>query len=74
VENKGETMKEITVSDKQGFRLKLRQWKCISPEQLNSLEFIQEHINDKGEITNTSTYNFFMNDNEIKSLAESLLK
>jgi hypothetical protein len=67
-------MKEITVTNKQGFKLKLRQYKCEHPSQLNSLEFIQEHINDEGEVTNTSTYNFFMDDNEIKTLAESLLK
>jgi hypothetical protein len=67
-------MKEIIITNKQEFKLKLRQWKCEFPDQLNSLELIQEHINDKGEITNTSTYNFFMDDNEIKLLAESLLK
>lgn len=67
-------MKELTITDKKEFRLKLRKWQCEQPNNLNSLELVQEHINDKGEITNTSTYNFFMNDDEIKTLAESLLK
>lgn len=66
-------MKEITVVEKKDFKIKLRQWKCEIPSELNALEFVQEQYNDKDEITNVSTYNFFMTDTEIKKLAESLL-
>jgi hypothetical protein len=65
-------MKELTIIEKTNFKLKLRQWKCELPNELNSIEFVQEQINDEGDITTTSTYNFFMTDIELKKLAESL--
>lgn len=66
-------VKEVLIKDKEGFRLRLRKWKCIAPADLNALEFIQESLNDKGEVSMSSTYNFFMSDNELKVLAASLV-
>jgi len=65
-------MKELTIIEKTNFKLKLKQWKCETPNELNSIEFVQEQINDEGDVTTTSTYNFFMTDAELKKLAESL--
>ena len=66
-------VKEVLIKDKEGFRLRLRKWKCIAPADLNAREFIQESLNDKGEVSMSSTYNFFMSDNELKVLAASLV-
>ena len=66
-------VKEVLIKDTEGFRLRLKKWKCIAPADLNVLEFIQDSLNEKGEVTLTSTYNFFMSDNELKVLAASLV-
>lgn len=67
-------MKEFTVKESEGFRLRVKSWKCLRPNDLNSIEFIQECKDDKGEVTQSSTYNFFMTDNEIKVFCEGMLK
>lgn len=65
-------MKEFTVKENDAFRLRVKSWKCVSPADLNSVEFIQECIDKHGEIDFTSTYTFFMTDDEIKVLAKGL--
>lgn len=67
-------IKEFTVKDTSGFRLRVKSWKCIAPADLNSIEFIQECKDDNGDVSMTSTYSFFMTDNEISKLCEGLLK
>jgi hypothetical protein len=64
-------MKNFTVKENQAFRLRVQLHKCISPSDLNSIEFIQENLKD-GTVIDTSTYNFFMTDEELKSLAQGL--
>lgn len=66
-------MKEFIVKENPGFRLRVKSWKCASPADLNSVEFIQECIRD-GEVDFTSTYNFFMTDDEIRVLAKGLVE
>ena len=66
-------MKEFTVKDTAGFRLKVKSWKCVSPSELNALEFIQECKNTKGEVDMSSTYQFFMTDTEIIDLCKGLM-
>ena len=65
-------MKEFTVKDSAGFRLRVKSWKCSSPNYLNAIEFIQESKNLNGEVDLTSTYQFFMTDDEIEVLAKGL--
>ena len=67
-------MKEFVVKESKAFRFRVKQWKCSSPSDLNALEFIQECIDKDGEVDFTSTYNFFMTDDEVKTLCEGLLK
>ena len=67
-------MKDFVVKENKAFRLRVKQWKCSSPSDLNALEFIQECIDKDGEVDFTSTYNFFMTDDEVKTLCEGLLK
>ncbi len=63
--------KEFTVKDEQAFRMKVRHWKAINPSNLNSVEFVQDCMRD-GEVDFTSTYNFLMTNEEIKTLIKGL--
>ena len=63
--------KEFTVKDGQAFRMHIRHWKAKSPADLNSVEFVQECMRD-GEVDFTSTYNFLMTNEEIKTLIKGL--
>lgn len=65
-------MKDFIVKETAGFRLRVTQKRCLLPTDLYSLDFIQEIKNDKGEVTTSSTYNFFMTDEEIKTLCDNL--
>jgi hypothetical protein len=65
-------MKEFTVKDNQGFRLRVKSWKCLNPAELNAIEFIQECKDRNGEVDMTSTYQFFMTNDELKKLADVL--
>ena len=65
-------MKNFTVKENEAFRLRVKAHKCLSPADLNSVEFIQESLKD-GAVIDTSTYNFFMTDEEIKTLAQGLI-
>ena len=66
-------MKEFTIKENPGFRLRVKSWKCVSPNNLNAIEFIQESKNQQGEIDLSSTYQFFMTDEELKTLAQGLI-
>ena len=66
-------MKEFTVKDDNAFRLRVKSWKCLSPKSLNTIEFIQESKNKEGEVDLTSTYQFFMTDDEVNALCKGML-
>ncbi|CAB4241713.1 hypothetical protein UFOVP71_251 [uncultured Caudovirales phage] len=66
-------VKEVIVKEDDGFRLKIRKWKCIAPADLNALEFIQESLDTDGNVSHTSTYNFSMTDNEVRTLAACII-
>lgn len=63
---------EFVIKNQPGFRIKVSTWKCARPSDLNALDFIQEILDDDGNVLNTSTYNFFLSDAEIKSLKDQL--
>jgi hypothetical protein len=65
-------MKQFTVKETDGFRLRVKSWKCVNPADLNSIEFIQETLTD-GKVSDSSVYNFFMTDVEVKALAAGLV-
>jgi len=64
-------MKEFVVKENEGFRLKIVSRECLSPTGLFSLEFINQSLKN-GEVTESSTYNFFMTQPEIQSLIKGL--
>ncbi len=67
-------MKSFTVKDTPGYRLRVESKKCLRPTDLNHIQFIQEVKNNKGEVDFTSTYEFFLDDEEVNNLAKELIK
>ena len=66
-------MKEFIVKENEGFRLRVKSWKCKNPSNVNAIEFIQESKDKEGKIDMASTYQFFMTDEEIQTLTKGLL-
>jgi len=66
-------MNSFVVKDTPGFRLRVKSWKCVNPNDLNALEFIQETKTSTGEVDMSSTYQFFMTDEEVVDLCNGLL-
>ena len=65
-------MKEFTVKENKAFRLRVKSQKCLRPEQLNHVEFINECFDKDGEVDFVSTYQFFLTNEEIEILAKGL--
>ena len=66
-------MKEFLIRDEPAFRLKGRMHQCLSPKNLWCVEFTGESLNDKGEVVNNSTYQFFLEDAHIQNMVKGLL-
>ena len=64
--------KEFVIKNQPGFRISVKTWKCIRPTDLNALDFVQEVLDDDGNVLDTSTYNFLLSDSELKSLKDQL--
>lgn len=64
--------KEFTIKQQPGFRIRVRTWKCARPTDLNALDFVQEILDDEGNVLDTSTYNFMLSDDELRSLKDQL--
>lgn len=65
-------MKEFVIKDETAFRLRVKKWKCLNPNNINAVEFIQECKDKDGEVDFSSTYQFFMTDEELTILAKSI--
>lgn len=63
----------FTVTEQPGFRLRVEYWACTNPSDLNAVNFIQESLDDTGEVKESSTYNFFLNKNDMKRLGTILI-
>jgi hypothetical protein len=70
-ESVAHTVKEITVKESEGFRVRMVKHEVLSPKGLFSLDLIQESLTD-GVVQHTSTYNFFMTKEELQTLAHGL--
>jgi hypothetical protein len=64
--------KEFVIKQQPGFRIRVRTWKCARPTDLNALDFVQEILDDAGNVLDTSTYNFMLSDSELRSLKDQL--
>ena len=65
-------VKNFTVKENHGFRVRVEQWEVISPKGLYSLNFIQESLKE-GKVEDSQTYNFYMTKDELKTLCDGLL-
>jgi hypothetical protein len=62
---------KTVIKENEGFRLILNKEPCLMPVGLNAIEMVQEQLKD-GDIIQTSTYQFFMTENEMNILAKAL--
>ncbi len=65
-------MKEFLIRDDAAFKLRGTMKQCVRPEDLWCVEFTGEQYNDQGEIINTSTYQFFLNNEHIANMVQGL--
>lgn len=66
-------MKKFTITERADFKLTLTARECQSPEGLMALDLVREEFDPKGDLTNTSTYNFYLGAEEIDRLGGCLL-
>ena len=62
---------KTVIKENESFRLILKKESCVMPVGLNNVEMIQEQLQD-GEVTQSSTYQFFMTKDEMNILAKAL--
>jgi hypothetical protein len=62
---------KTVIKENVGFRLTLKKEPCLMPAGLNNVEMIQEQLQD-GRVIQTSTYQFFMTQDEMNTLAKAL--
>jgi hypothetical protein len=65
------TYKEMVIKEHEGFRLVLKKHEVLSPKGLFALDLEQQHLKD-GEIVDSNTYNYFMTQEELATLASAL--
>jgi len=65
-------MIEQLITDNPAWKLRLKVNNCYRPAGLKHLMFTGEQYNDEGELTNTSTYDFFLTQEEIAKLWTTL--
>ena len=71
-ESVAHTAKEITIKENSGFRIRLEKHEVVAPKGLFSLDIIQESLDEDGLVRDSQTYSFFMNKEELQSLANGL--
>ena len=64
--------KEVVIKESKAYRVRLEKWESVSPKGLFSIDIIQEMFDDKGEVAQSSTYNFHMTKDELEKLAHGL--
>lgn len=65
-------MIEQLITDQPAWKLRLKVNDCMRPEGLKHLSFTGEQYNDKGELIEASTYDFFLEKEEIVKLWTTL--
>ena len=71
-ESVAHTAKEMIVKQSESFRLRMEKFECLNPKGTFNIDLINESLNSEGEVTQSSTYNFFMTKSELDSLAYAL--
>ena len=66
-----DSYKEMVIKEHEGYRLTLKKHEVLSPKGLFSIDMVQESLKD-GDVTDSQTYNFFMDKAELQALAYGL--
>jgi len=66
-------MLQYYIENRQDFKVKIIIRGCLSPLDKKCVEYIREQYNDKNELTDSSMYQFFMNDEQLISLGKILV-
>lgn len=70
-ESVAHTRKEVIIKENEGFRVRMIKHEVLMPKGIFSLDIIQESLKD-GKVADSQTYNFFMNKEELQTLASGL--
>ena len=65
-------LKNFLVKDDQAYKLRIRVRDLLAPKEIRNIEFIGEQYDSDGKLIDTSTYQFFLNDEEIATLCDGL--
>jgi hypothetical protein len=63
---------EMYITDRQDFKIKVIVSEMESPSYMRNIQFVREEYNDKNELTNSNTSQFFLNDIELNKLSRIL--
>ena len=66
------TGKEFLIRDETAFKLRGKMNRCQGLNSLWCVKFTGEQYNENGELTNESTYEFFLEDNHVKNMIDGL--
>lgn len=61
--------REAVITSTPSFKMTVKINDVLRPNDLKAVYFIREEFNDKGEMINDSTYEFFLSPEEMKSVA-----
>lgn len=62
------------ITNKDNWKLKFHMEDCLSPKGMRHLRFTGEQYDKEGNMTNSSSYDFFLQESEVFRLANHLLK
>lgn len=65
-------MIEKLITDQPAWKLRLKVNDCLRPENLKHITLTGEQYNDEGELTTSSTYDFFLTSDEVSNLSTTL--
>ena len=65
---------EKYITNRDDWKLKFQMEDCMSPKSIKHLRFTGEQYDTEGNMTNSSSYDFFLDEKEINALANDLLK
>jgi hypothetical protein len=63
----------MLITDRPDWKLRLKVDDCVLPKDLKEIKFIRETYNNDGELTDESTYQFFLTKRELINLSNALL-
>jgi GH35 family endo-1,4-beta-xylanase len=71
-ESVAHTAKEAVIKENEGFRVRIEKHEVVSPKGLFCIDLINETLDEKGIVKDSSTYNYFMTQDELQRLAFAL--